>query len=237
MESTLVVSMIRMLDIFNIETDRLIRKMEETEVLSIERERIARDLHDGVLQQAYSVGLLSDSIARRIGPRYRDLTGRLVLAANQLIDELRRYLPRLQPLDGLQLIPALMSVVSELANTLPIETHFGENGDLMLTPRQVSHLTAFAREALSNVARHADTSKAELHLEFEDGSLRLLVRDYGRGMPEDVDVGYGLRNMRDRARLLGAALHFDSRRLEGTSVILDVPLEKTGETYSGDDCR
>lgn len=234
----LAVSMIRMLDIFNIETDWLIRKMEETEVLSIERERIARDLHDGVLQQAYSVGLFSESIARRIGPRYHDLTKRLVLAANQLIDELRCYLPRLQPkLEGLQLVPALMNVVSELANTLPIETYFGENDDLILTARQVSHLTAFAREALSNAVRHADTSKVELHLEFEEGSLRLLIRDYGRGLPKDIDVGYGLRNMRDRARLLGAVLRFDSRPLEGTSVILDVPLENTGETYPGDDCR
>jgi signal transduction histidine kinase len=228
----LAVAIIRALEVFDIETDRLIRQMEESQVITIEREHIARDLHDGALQQVYAAGLLAQSLSRQARGSQKDGLNRLILTINQSIDQLRAFLPQLSPNPkSVELIPALEPVIEEARRAMTIDTHWDTPASPVLLPEQTSHLVAFTREAVSNSIRHAGTESIEIRLASMEGHLRLIVRDFGGGIPLSVDPGYGLRNMRDRARLLGATLKFDSTPGKGTTVTLDLPMEEDNGSH------
>lgn len=223
----LAVAIIRTLEVFDVEMERLILHMEERQVISSERERMARDLHDGALQQVYAAGLLAQSLAKKAPPESSEGLQRLVLAINQTIEQLRTFLTQAQAeIQNIELIPALESVIAETRLVVPIETRWETPRPPLLTPEQISHLTAFTREALSNAIRHAQTESIEVRLECVDERLRLTIRDFGLGLPETAEAGFGLRNMRDRARLLGAELRFESLPSKGTTITLDLPIEE-----------
>jgi two-component system sensor histidine kinase UhpB len=82
-----------------------------------------------------------------------------------------------------------------------------------------------AQEALTNVARHAQATTVEVSLRRDDGAAVLRVRDDGRGLPESADASSnGIRGMRERAMLIGAALTLRTADAGGTEVVLRVPL-------------
>ena len=86
-----------------------------------------------------------------------------------------------------------------------------------------------SREALSNVARHAQASRARVELEVIDGALQLVVVDNGRGMPDQPVSGpdhLGIGNMRDRARALGGELRIERGPSPGARIIITVPLTR-----------
>lgn len=223
----LAVAIIRTLEVFDVEMERLILHMEERQVISSERERMARDLHDGALQQVYAAGLLAQSLAKKAPPETSEGLQRLVLAINQSIEQLRTFLIQAQAeIQNIELIPALETVIAEARIVLPVETRWETPRPPLLTPEQISHLTAFTREALSNAIRHAQTESIVVCLTCVDEHLRLTIRDFGLGLPETAEAGFGLRNMRDRARLLGAKLRFESVPSKGTTITLDLPIEE-----------
>jgi signal transduction histidine kinase len=229
----LVVSMIRALEVFDIETDRMIRQMEESQVIAMERERIARDLHDGALQQVYAAGLLAQSLGRQAKGPLKEGLERLIKANNQSIEQLRAFLPQLRPdPTSVELIPALEQVIGEARRTMRIDTFWEPSSPLVLLPEQISHLVAFTREAVSNAIRHAQTTSMEIRLTCAQGYLRLTVRDFGRGLAPSTYSGFGMRNMRERARLLGAEINFESLPGKGTSVTLDLPVEDYDGSHS-----
>ena len=223
----LALAIIRALEVFDLEMERLILRMEENQMIAIERERMARDLHDGALQQVYAAGLLAQSLRKQTSGTLVAGLDRLILTINQSIEQLRAFLIEGQAeIQNIELIPALESILDETQRILPIKTHWQTPNPPILPPEQITHVIAFTREALSNAIRHAQTDSVEVRLEYFDKYLRLIIRDFGLGLPENREAGYGLRNMRDRARLLGAELHFESVPGKGTSVILEMPVEE-----------
>jgi signal transduction histidine kinase len=97
---------------------------------------------------------------------------------------------------------------------------------LTLEPVVITHILAIISEGLSNAARHAQAREVEIRAEVENGRLILTIKDNGRGfVPNSGNGGYGLRNMRDRARLLGGELTIDSEPGQGTQIELSAPLE------------
>ncbi|NCP86839.1 MAG: hypothetical protein CO094_08715 [Anaerolineae bacterium CG_4_9_14_3_um_filter_57_17] len=224
----LAISIIGALEVFDVEMERLILRMEEDQMIALERERMARDLHDGALQQVYAAGLLAQSLQKKASPETAEGLQRLVLTINQSIEQLRTFLLQGEKeIENIELIPALEAILDDTRRVLPIATRWETPQPPILTPQQISHLTAFTREALSNAIRHAQTDSIEIGLCYVDEHLRLTIRDFGLGLAEDREAGFGLRNMRDRARLLGAELHFESAPGKGTTVILDLPMETT----------
>jgi len=223
----LAVSIIRALEVFDVEMERLIFRMEEEQMAAQARERMARDLHDGALQQVYAAGLLAQSLSKQAPEPFVPALERLVLTINQSIEQLRAFLRQGETeIQGIELIPALEKIIDDARRILPIETHWETPAPPILNAEQISHLTAFTREALSNAIRHAETDSIEVRLECSNEHLRLIVHDFGRGLPETAEAGFGLRNMRDRARLLGAELRFESAPGKGTTVILELPVEE-----------
>lgn len=221
----LAVAVIRTLEVFNIETDRLIRRMEEREVITNEREHIARDIHDGALQQVYAAGLMAQSIRKKALDHQGEMD-KLLSMINQAIDQLRAFLPQLRPEPAtVKLISALEVVIEEARRSVEVITFWNSPEPLVLPPEQISHIVAFTSEALSNAIRHSHSDHIEVHLDYRQHNLILTISDFGQGLPQNIDEGFGLRNMRDRARLLGAAVDFISNKERGTRVILTIPAE------------
>ena len=87
----LLYSIVRALEVFDFETDYLIQNMEEAQVIANEKERMARDLHDGALQEVYASGLLAQSLKRHISPNLQQEADRLIDTIHQAISQLREY--------------------------------------------------------------------------------------------------------------------------------------------------
>ncbi len=228
----LVISIIRALEVFEVETDRLIDQMEQAQVIAIERERIGRDLHDGAIQTVYAAGLLAEALRKKADGSIGDGLDRLMTTLNQAIVDLRSFMSDLRADNsGADLSTAITSVVDTVRKASGVNIDWTPKPLLSLPPDRVTHVIAFTREALSNAVRHAQARSIQVNAELIDGHLQLSVRDDGRGFDEDVPHGFGLRNMRDRARLLSGEVKFDSELGKGTIVTLDIPIAKTSEVW------
>lgn len=217
----------RILEIFDIETEGMIRNMEESQVVANERERIGRDLHDGALQQVYASGLLAQSLKNHMKPENIDEADRIVKAINQAIDQLREFVSQ-QKSDvvSVDLAGALLPKIEEARHYIQVKTTWDIDDLAPLSIDQARHLTAFLNEAMSNAIRHSKSTEMEIIVQYHDHLLIIEVRDFGEGISPAAEQGYGLKNMRDRARLLGAELHIESEKNKGTKVRLQLVVEE-----------
>ena len=217
-----------------VENARLYEQVQQLRVLE-ERQRIGMDLHDGVIQSIYAVGLTLEYINSQLAEG--DLAGasdRLkdaVEALNATIRDIRSYILDLRPrrFEGDNLIEGLKRLLAEFkANTLMM-VHFTADplADRALTPEARLALFHIAQEALSNAARHSRASRMEVRLIDQGEAATLALADNGRGFkPEQVEkrVGHGLVNMQDRARSLGGKLSIGpAANGQGTEVRVVVP--------------
>ncbi|MBA4383389.1 MAG: hypothetical protein C0410_01500 [Anaerolinea sp.] len=223
----LLFAMWRALKVFNIETERVIHQMEIGQVIATERERIARDLHDGALQQVYASGLMAQTLSKHVVKENAAEVNQLMLSIDQAVEKLRTFLPQDNPvMESVDLIGALQPIIEEARQNIIIDTFWSTKKIPSLTPDQTRHFTAFVSEALSNVIRHSKSNKAEVKLFCSKNHLHLQVKDFGQGIAPSADPGFGLKNMRDRARLLGGSLKIETKLHEGTTVDLDLPMEE-----------
>jgi signal transduction histidine kinase len=221
---------IRFLEIFDVETTRRIEAMEQQRLLAEERERIARELHDGTIQKVYTAGLLVRS-AEKLAPPDTPLAGRLSTAVGVLDDAIGDLRQNLNQLQAAANFPEpLGSAIRKLATDPRFATLVTIDLDLdlpesyVLSPERTIHVLAILQEALTNVVRHAHARHVEVSAGASDAHLRLEVKDDGIGIPHEVSSEHGLRNMRDRASLLHGSLTVE-RLPRGTSVTLEIPKE------------
>lgn len=224
----LTLSIIRALEVFDLETERMIESMEQGQILAAERERIARDLHDGAIQKVYTAGLLVESTSKLINGN-EAAANRLRKALevlNDAISDLRRNLGKLKTeparenllaaLQGVAADPRVSSLVNvSLDLNLPSADSF--------SPIRAAHVIAIVNESLSNVVRHAHARRVVISAHRVDDWLQILIRDDGVGLAREPNAGYGLRNMRDRARLLGGEININGASGRGTIVTLMIP--------------
>jgi len=216
-------SFTRLLEIFEIETEVMVRNMEQDQVVANERERMARDLHDGALQQVYASGLMAQSLKKRTKAENQVEVDRLINAINQAILQLRDFLPKKRSdVTSVDLVGALSPKIEDARQYVQIKTTWETENLPPLSIDQARHLSAFLNEAMSNVIRHSKSSEMEIIVKYIKNLLTLEVRDFGEGISLSAEQGYGLRNMRERARLLGADLQIDSERQHGTVVKLEL---------------
>jgi signal transduction histidine kinase len=223
----LAVTIIRALEVFEVETDRLIDQMEQAQVIAIERERIGRDLHDGAIQTVYSAGLLAEALRKKADGPIGDGLDRLMSTLNEAIADLRGFMSDLRSDNSsADLAAAITSVVEATRKASGLKIDWTPRPLAGLPPDRITHLIAFTREALSNAVRHAHARSIAVRAEAIDQHLKLIVQDDGRGFAPDVPHGFGLRNMSDRARLLGGEVTFNSMPGKGTTVTLNIPMER-----------
>lgn len=228
----LAITMIRALEVFNVEVAQLIQQMQMEQNMAAERERLGRELHDGAIQRAYTAGLLLESAQRYVDEESvaAERLQRANTALTEAIADLRSYMTgmRLEPV-MVTLEEGLRQVTSEgrLAALLDVSLDVDLPREPNFDPVQRAHVLAIVGEALANAARHARASHVRVQACHRDGLFILMVGDDGRGF--DVDAhpnGFGLRNMRDRARLLGGTLTVESEENAGTLIVFSAPWEK-----------
>lgn len=210
-----------------IENVRLSRQARKMAILE-ERERIGMDLHDGIIQSIYAVGLTLDSIRVMIRENPDDALRHLESAIDGLnanIRDIRSYILDLQPMQmrGKDLKPELVRLSREFkANSLiGIDLHIEELALQSLGVPEANAILHITQEALANVAKHADASRVWLSVREIDKHIYLQVIDNGRGFELDENpqhIGHGLLNMEERARQINAEFEVISGIEEGTTI-------------------
>jgi signal transduction histidine kinase len=227
----IAISVIRSLEVFDLETQRKIEELEQQQIINTEHERLARELHDGAIQKVYTAGLLVESAARLTKPE-TELGKRLersVGVLNDAIADLRQNLAELHHSDTVPSETSLVQLLHQLAedphyNTLVnITLDMNLTSDKSLSPVRAGHVTAILNEALANIVRHAKARNVRIEARDLGEKLEVLVKDDGVGFASNTQSGYGLRNMRDRSRLLNGDLRFSEPPSKGTTVTLEIP--------------
>jgi signal transduction histidine kinase len=193
--------------------------------------RLGHDLHDGIIQSLYAVGLTIESarsllprdpaeVDRRLEKCLRDLNG--------TIRDVRAYITGLGPenLRRIGFAQALEALVAELRANRPVkfELRIDDEATALLSPDQSIDTLQIAREAISNSLRHGRATAVTVRLQQSNREVGLLVQDNGAGFDATArGDGHGLGNMHARAQRLGATFRIDSRPGIGTRVVVTLP--------------
>jgi two-component system, NarL family, sensor histidine kinase DevS len=216
--------------------ERLAQQSRELARLE-ERERIAMDLHDGVIQSLYSVVLGLGAEQLHAGQTDRAI-GKAIDGINRVIQEIRNNIfdLRLRDLGEGGLRGGIEVLAEELRINTLVQPHVDvaavDSVERCVDADAVTNLLYITREATSNVIRHARANTVTIRLATTDDELVLTIRDNGRGFdPEATEsrLGDGLRNIRDRARAIGGTFSIASLPGQGTAVCVRVPCKPPGE--------
>lgn len=215
-----------------IENARLHNDARHLAVLE-ERDRIGMDLHDGIIQSIYGVGLVLEHarlLAVEEPSRSQERIQQAIDSLNHTIRDIRSYILDLRPrqfgnenlLDGLKRL-----LVEFRINTLTDAVLIGDPDDLKeLTQPQALAMFHICQEALANAAKHAHAKKVEINVWASAERYMLEIRDNGRGFEmaeKSMTLGHGLSNMHTRAHHVGGDVEINSAPENGTSVLAWVP--------------
>lgn len=215
-----------------IENARLSSQARRLAVLE-ERERIGMDLHDGIIQSIYGVGLALDYAGIEMSEdteKARQKLEQSIDALNQVIRDIRTYILDLRPrkFHGDDLKQNLQRLVDEFqANSSTRAVLVGSEDGLVDFPAEsATALFHICQEALANVAKHARARQVEINLWATRDRVLLEVADDGRGFDlrkMDLTLGHGLSNIHARARKVSGDVEFTSEPGQGTTVLAWVP--------------
>ena len=210
------------------------RVHEQSELLAVvdERERIGADLHDGIIQSLYAVGLSLEDVPELVHDDPDEVERRVERAIDSLhltIQDIRNFIFGLRPglLGGKDLPAGLVAIAAEFRHNSMIDLELDLAAADEPDADTVAHLLGLANEALSNVARHSGATRAVISVDAPaGGELRLRITDNGRGFdPAGVQTGFGhhgLANMRSRAATIGATMLIESTPA-GTTIEIRLP--------------
>jgi signal transduction histidine kinase len=200
-----------------------------------ERERIARELHDTLLQGVHGLILRFQAVADRIPceEKSREQLEAALTTADDVVVDARN---RVRELRGVEGTTDLCTIVEQLVAAAPFDPPIPvrivvEGKPRPLNPLVVAEITRIVREALFNIARHAQASSAEIAIGFEARYLAIHTRDDGVGIPEHVlarghkDGHFGMIGMRERAGKIGGSIVISSSPGGGAEVMLTLPAE------------
>jgi signal transduction histidine kinase len=200
-----------------IENARLAARVQEVALFE-DRERIARDLHDTVIQRLYATGLMLQGTAGRLESQWPEMAERVQQAVGDLDDTVRHVrsvIFELQPvtLGGRSVRREVLAVATEQAAGLGFDPVVRFDGpiDAAVGEAMGEHVVCVVRESLANVARHAGASQAQVEVVVASGAVEVRVTDDGVGPGGAVGTsggGNGLRNLRDRAARVGGTFVF-----------------------------
>lgn len=191
--------------------------------LSEERERLARDLHDTVIQRLFGVGLaLQMSLHSIVNDDVRDRINNVLDELDETIHEIRTTIFEID--QDLVVGPTLEQRVKKLSSE--IESRLGVLADVKVSsdidtsvgPRCAQHCVQALREILSNVVRHSEATAVDIQLDTNENLVEVIVHDNGVGFVPNVGSGRGVRNLASRARELGGNCTIESRIGGGTTV-------------------
>jgi signal transduction histidine kinase len=205
-----------------------------------DQERIARDLHDTVIQQLFATGMSLQAATARVDDAA--VTERIQAAVDDLdrtIRDIRSTIFALQPRPRGGVRDEVLAITAESAGALGFDPHvrFSGSVDALVDKEVASHLFSTLREALANVARHAAATRSDVEVAVSRTEVRLLVLDNGIGISADRTRHSGLRNITERAEALGGTAAVAPVAEGGTQLEWRVPLDRSGQAGSGEEAR
>jgi signal transduction histidine kinase len=212
-----------------IENAKLANQLRKLAIVE-ERDRIAMELHDGIIQSIYAVGIKLE-LVRTTTPISPESDVQIKAATqdlNRIIEDLRRYIQELNL--GINYTLSLHQQLEEIAEGFRSVSSARLVMDVAqafpnLTEERVHTIVQVVRETLSNIVRHADATEVYLDLHETRAALTLTISDNGRGFDsETVVLGRGLQNMRRRTEQLGGTLAMTSQVGHGTTLTMTLPL-------------
>ena len=197
-----------------------------------ERNRLARELHDAVKQQVFATVMQVAAARNLIDSDPAQAKERLQEAehlAKQAQQELTALIRELRPaaLDGKGLGPALSSYVRDWSRQTGVTVRLQMPGQRALPLPVEQAIFRVIQEALANIARHSQADQVDLMLQWEETSLRLEVKDNGRGFDPTVrrGQGVGLESMVERIQALGGTIRIHSQPGQGATIVAEIPLQ------------
>jgi len=244
---TLTGAVFHLLKEMDMQRQHRMQQAEEHAAILTERERIARDLHDGVIQSLYGVSLQLEGMLpalERDRPPAAGQVRRAVRTIQETMQDIRSFVLHLRRVDPDQadLRATLQNLVEEFQTSSLVEPLLLlppgrlEDG---LPPGAVTEVHFIVRELLTNVARHSRAHHVVLELQPQGNSLQLRVQDDGIGLAQEAAVRDGTRqglgNVARRAQLLGGTLSITRVQPSGTRVLVNIPLSgaRTGTVKEG----
>ncbi len=196
----------------------------------MERQRLSRELHDGIGQSLIAIKLRLENLLYQDRKDTRDSIQELKNYFDQIIDDVRRISNNLMPsvLEVFSIPIAFRNLFSETEEHSGLRIHFEAKGNFDdLNKKIKTYLYRLTQEALNNIVKHAEASEVWVSLTRNTDQLTLVIRDNGKGFsPGNVgkEGGNGIHNMRERASLLQGRIEIDSVPSKGTTIILNVPI-------------
>jgi two-component system, NarL family, sensor histidine kinase DevS len=212
-----------------IENARLSEQLQDLAVIG-ERDRISMELHDGIIQAIYAIGIKLE--LARLTLVQRPEVAEQIISANQdlnrVIEDLRTYIRNLRtsPERSMTLHEQLDEVADGFRQVSTARLVMDVPRSVTLLDEERIHtIVQIAREALSNIVRHSNATEVYLELHESSTEATLIIADNGHGFdPEAVTSGSGLRNMRQRVQNLKGHLDLVSRPGRGTTLTISLPL-------------
>jgi signal transduction histidine kinase len=206
--------------------------------LTEDRDRIARDLHDSVIQRLFAIGLSLQGTARLVErPEAVMRIGESIDKLDETIRQLRKAIFDIEltiSKEGLH--PKVLDLVHELRSVLVAHPQVSFSGpvDVVVTGQLAEQVLAVLREALTNVGKHACATQVVVMVAVGE-ELRVVVADDGVGMNgrDGSPGGLGLKNMRQRAERMGGSMEIGISREGGTRITWHVPLESESGGFGG----
>ena len=193
-----------------------------------ERERIGMELHDGVIQSLYGLGMQLD-LLRMGNDLQKDQLKPVIQGLDTVISDIRRYIMKLRTADEQQ--RTIQECLEETAQKLNMSdsVEIQINGTNMIPPfppATFEGICLIINEALSNAVRHAQATQIVVTADVTDKGFNVAVSDNGTGfvLEDTLETGLGLANMHKRARIYSGTVHVDTKINQGTTVEICIPI-------------
>jgi signal transduction histidine kinase len=224
-----------------IKTRKLISEQEKSKILQ-ERNRIARDIHDGIAQSLAGEVLNLETAIRKF-PKHSEaalsLVSNSIVTLRDSLKEVRQsiYALRPYPTEQVGLKQAMEKKLHDFKNETGIQVNYEEKGTVVdLSTVNQKLIFDILKESLQNTKKHSKANEVSISLIFQLDFVSLVIRDNGVGfslfdamLKARNDPHFGILNMNEQAERCGATLHIDSKVNHGTLIKLMVPMVKEGK--------
>ncbi len=197
-----------------------------------DRRMVAHDIHDGLMQNLVGAHMLVQSESKALDAADESRVNRIAGLLQKAINEGRRLIREMRPmvLDDQGVIEAIQHLIADVEEHAGLDIAFDHEVKFeRLDARLEGMIFRMVQESLNNVAKHAQATYAAVRIKQENGQLQIAVRDHGRGFnPAKVSRRrFGLRSIRERARLMGGVARIESAPGKGTTVSIELPIFST----------
>ena len=215
----------------NLKLERSMRVSSMIDGQELERQRLSRELHDGLGQSILAIKMRLERTTNASPDKAKKIMEEIQILIAQTINEVRSISNNLMPvvLNEFGLIDALSNLCREVHKSTGIEIEFNhENFLAEKEDKRNTYLYRISQEALNNIIKHSNAQKAMIELKSDSTNIYLNIIDQGKGFNYFEDrkmCGNGISNMKERVNLLKGYIEFDTQKDKGTIIKIIIPLK------------